>query len=198
MLKGQDVDTVILLCTDNTVYLGEDRNGFLTQAEKRKDGTYHICGPISLASSDRISRIVSCLTQLLEPLWHKKLIFISPMPRYLRARCCEEKGHMPNWEGFRSTISGKLNCVAHQIKNRLQDKGWRNFWVLNPQNAFADLSPGEVWGTNPVHPKARAYQELASSMTFNLGLMEGPAEAAVEARGQKRPRSGGSTSQRQS
>jgi hypothetical protein len=58
-------------------------------------------------------------------------------------------------------MMGALAEAKHHIKDLLFHAGKRNFKVLDPNICNNNITEGEVWGHDPVHPLPPVYKKIA-------------------------------------
>ena len=114
-----------------------------------------------------------------------RVIFLTPMPRYLYKGCCASEDHLVNRgdEDFEDTIRGGLQEVRNYYKDFLFTNGLRGFTVRNPGHAVPehDDAGTPLWTEDPVHPSFEGYNRIAD-------LIEAEARSLI---GGKAKRQGG-------
>ncbi len=104
-----------------------------------------------------------------------KVIFVSPLPQYVWARCCSDPEHIINSKRptFAADMGRGLRDLTINLRNMLFMRKLKNVTVLNLTEALGiipgDGSSGEgldriidLWGSDPVHPSREVYIRLAN------------------------------------
>jgi hypothetical protein len=96
----------------------------------------------------------------------RKVIFLTPMPCYVRG-CCTRPDHAPNRleEGFEEQLKkGLVECRGY-FKDFLFTSGLRGFSILNPGLCLPAVDEGGavmmLWGLDPVHLLKEGYLFIA-------------------------------------
>ena len=91
--------TVVLQFLDSTFYFTRRKEGGLLPAKRGEDGRYHVEGDSVFALMElHVYSIFNQAKPLLVLAGDLMKILISPLPRYLKERCCGNKKHVPNLE----------------------------------------------------------------------------------------------------
>jgi hypothetical protein len=159
-------DIVVVHCFDNVSYMARSEEGGDLPIRKFVTGDYHVEGDLVLASKERLHMFfVNCLP-VLKLLENRKVIILSPLPRYLYVSCCGRADHAPNRleDGFEDSIRKSLQEVRNYYKDFLFTNGLRGFVILNPGHCvpFEDEEGAELWGMDPVHPLQDGYRRIAA------------------------------------
>ncbi len=93
-LKLTRNDTVVLDLLSNVALLGTDDNGLPTEAMQAEDGRYHVVRSLATAPPSVVKKNLALCTPLSEFLGNAGTVLISPVPRYVYNRCCENVGHV--------------------------------------------------------------------------------------------------------
>ncbi len=117
-----------------------------------------------MAGKERIHIYFKNCLPFLRLLDGKKVVFLTPMPRYLRG-CCVRLDHAPNRleESFEEQLrKGLIECRGY-LKDFLFTSGLRGFTILNPGLCLPalDENGSAVWGLDPVHPLKKGYMPIA-------------------------------------
>jgi hypothetical protein len=167
-------DTVILDLLSNSAFMGSDSNGLPTEAVRAKDGRYHIIGSMSVAPISCAKKILQSCSPLAEALRGTGVVLLSPVPRYIHSKCCEDPSHIENFED--QDLDGEIVDGLEGFKRVLQNWGNENellFTVIDPtmltdscdlplkSRVTDDGQP--LWSVrDPVHLTEGAYQDLAA------------------------------------
>jgi hypothetical protein len=129
----EEDDIIVVHCFDNIVFMSRSEEGGDLPIRRFPDGVYHVEGDLVLASKERIHMYFKNCLPFLRLLEGRKVIFLTPMPRYLRG-CCMRPDHAPNRleEGFEEQLrKGLVECRGY-FKDFLFTSGLRGFSILNP------------------------------------------------------------------
>jgi hypothetical protein len=117
-----------------------------------------------LATRERQAIMLDNLEPLLRILRNRKVIIVTPMPRYLYQSCCDREDYAPNKteDGFEDKLRRNLGEFRLNFKKLLFLRNYR-FKVVDPSPALPLVNEegAAVWGKDPVHPLERGYQLLA-------------------------------------
>jgi hypothetical protein len=99
----------------------------------RSNGKYHLGGKVVVAPPDTFKRVVENVIPVLKEKGTKPCVIIPPLPRYLFARCCSDKGHCSNMheKDYQDvTMSGFIQLRSNLIW-LLVASGLKNFKVMD-------------------------------------------------------------------
>jgi hypothetical protein len=110
-----------------------------------------------------------------------KVICVSPLPRYVWARCCTDPQHIINSEkeSFASDMGRGLRDLTINLRNVLFMRKLKNVFVVNSTEALGIIPSDQgsdegldriiaLWGSDPVHPTREAYQRLAAKIAARV------------------------------
>jgi hypothetical protein len=118
---------------------------------------------------------------MLEAARGRNCILVSPLPRYLKAGCCQDVEHMANrgTEGFERQLLQDLMEMADNQRDFTFTAGYRQFKILDPMVSWRALPQEEVWATDPTHPTAAAYKKIAVGVIhLNMHMESGAKKRA--------------------
>jgi hypothetical protein len=95
-LKLEKSDTVILDLLSNTTFMGTNGDGLPSEASRAEDGKYHVSRSLTVAPSLFTKKVLATCQPLCEELRKTGCVLISPVPRYVNRKCCDEVGHIDN------------------------------------------------------------------------------------------------------
>jgi hypothetical protein len=151
----------VLQLWDNCNYFVRDEDGGLTAPKKEYDGKYHIKGAATFAHQDTQLIMFKKSLQVLDAVKDMRRIVLSPLPRYLQARCCPSKSHVTNFED--EDYRQKLETAVYEAKDNIRGycfrEGYRNLRVLGTWHLVK--KEADIWGTDPVHMMEAGYNTLA-------------------------------------
>jgi len=161
-------------------------------------GEYHVEGDIVLASKERLYLFFKNCLPFLTLLAGRKVIFLTPMPRYLYVGCCNVEDHAPNRQDpdFESKMRKELQGVRDMFKDFLFTSGLRGFVVRNPGVCVPkeDASGQPLWGNeDPVHPLTEGYNLIGDLLCEEIVNLTKKKQSGKRAGGhleaaKKRPR----------
>ncbi len=67
-------------------------------ALKGKDGRYHAMGKLSVIGKESLREYFMMMQPIFKACKDHKVIVVSPLPRYVWARCCSDPEHIVNSE----------------------------------------------------------------------------------------------------
>jgi hypothetical protein len=165
-------DFIVIDPLSNSAFCGTGDDGAPVQLSRDSNGKYHCPGSLSVITSHMIKKAMSSFNPVVETL---KLFIISPVLRYVSAKCCEDQSHIDNFgtRGLQRDLINGLENILELIQ------GWgehypehfeiidtnetlvpsAEYWAEAPFNGEPLWQPG-----NPVHLLARAYDELATKV----------------------------------
>jgi hypothetical protein len=104
---------VIIYCLDNSSFCCANSDGQLSAITKQKGGIYHVVGEIVVVHEVTLTAAVTKLKRILLACGNRKLIIITPGPRYLSTPCCCINDHCTH---FLVPDSGlKLMCYLARL-----------------------------------------------------------------------------------
>jgi hypothetical protein len=176
----------------NSAFCGTDAEGAPKSIRKDQSGRYHCEGHLSLITNQMCTIKLTVCDPILETVKDHNVIILSPIPRYITARCCGDPGHLQNFNS--KTLSWDIVQGLEMISELLQ--GWaesksKNVEVMDTVGCIVGAMPlkearfndGPLWAPeDPVHCVNGAYEALAdkASEFFQDGEDDQPAH--------KRPR----------
>jgi hypothetical protein len=173
-------DVIVVHCFDNVVFMSRSEEGGDLPIRRFPDGSYHIEGELVLAGKERIHMYFKNCLPFLQLLEGRKVVFLTPMPRYLRG-CCVRLDHAPNRleDGFEDQLRRGLTECRGYFKDFLFTSGLRGFTILNPGHCLPPMEDngGSLWGLDPVHPVKEGYTRIADMICEAAVKLGGRAEA---------------------
>ena len=174
---------VIFYLLDNSVYYARWEDGSTIPARRGHDGQFHVDGDLVVATKQTQEKVFEMVGELLSLVKGRKRVVVLPLPRYITAGCCDDDDHIPNRRSasFSSKIREELGDLRRHFRDYLFLAGMRDTMVVDPNISVRSLAATEVWGDDPVHPKATVYAKIASdllSMRSEAGFKRGADGAA--------------------
>jgi hypothetical protein len=117
------------------------------------------------------------LQPLFKAIKNFKVIMLTPLPRYLWHRCCDNRAHLTNSEeeNFAREMGSRIRELQIQLRNMIFMRKLKGVSVLNAVEALgiAQSTDSEeadldrilaLWGPDPVHPTTAAYRILSEKI----------------------------------
>ncbi len=78
--------------------MGTDSYGLPTEVIRAKNGSYHVIGSLTVAPISCAKNILSACTPIAEALKNTDVVLLSPVPRYMHTKCCDDPIHVENFD----------------------------------------------------------------------------------------------------
>jgi hypothetical protein len=183
-LKLEKNDTVILDLLSNSTFMGTDGDGLPSEASRAEDGRYHVVGSLTVAPSSFTKKVLATCQPLCEELRKSGCILISPVPRYVHGKCCDDAGHIDNFDDADrdEEIAFGLEGVKKLLHTWATDNNLM-YEVIDPTmlNDSCDLgiktrvsnSGQQLWSADdPVHLTSEGYRDLADIILAHIRAAE--------------------------
>jgi hypothetical protein len=189
---------IILYNLDSSAYRAATMDGDNPQLVPARQlnggGGYHLDGELVITPKEIFQKILKVCVPLLQLHPEVQKLVLSPSPRYWLTKCCEEPGHIPNFNQpeYEEEMFSGLASLRRVIKDYLFMQHISNFRVLNPFLVFADTSGRaiqqeaidavrDIWGPDPVHPSLDCMDKLATKIMSIVTGEENSAETTSTA-----------------
>jgi hypothetical protein len=172
---------VVLQLLDNVSYECKTEFGDRLLPRKSGDGRYHAPGELSVIGKDTLREYFMLLQPIFRACKDYKIICVSPLPRYVWARCCEDPQHITNSEkeSFAADMGRGLRDLTINLRNMLFMRKLKNVCIVNSTEAMGIIPSDQgteegldrviaLWGSDPVHPTRGAYQRLATKIATRI------------------------------
>jgi hypothetical protein len=165
-------DRLVLDLLSNSIFMGTDVDGLPTASVQGEGGTYHIPGSLTVAPVPVTKKILANCSQigkLCSTVKHVTLI--SPIPRYITGKCCDDNNHVENYDNddFETEIINGLE----------QQKRLLDVWAAEHQLCYRIVDVTEL--VDPVEPILR---NRVTRTGIPLWSMWDPVHLADEAYGE--------------
>jgi hypothetical protein len=165
-------DRLVLDLLSNSTFMGTDVDGLPTASVQGEGGTYHIPGSLTVALVPVTKKILANCSQigkLCSTVKHVTLI--SPIPRYITGKCCDDNSHVENYDSdeFETEIINGLD----------QQKRLLDIWAAEHQMCYRIVDATEL--AEPVEPILR---NRVTRTGIPLWSMWDPVHLAEEAYGE--------------
>ena len=90
---------------------------------------------------------------------------MSPLPRYLHTRCCEEEDHISNLDDvdYKSNLEDAVLSCRRNLKDFAFRQGVRSVRTMFPWSQLKKIED-DLWPSDPVHMCDRGYTALANQV----------------------------------
>ena len=157
---GEDC-TVVFQLFDANYYLAKSDEGGLLPIRKLVTGDYHVEGELSFAPKELQYSIFCTAKPLLEVAGGRRLILLTPLPRYLLSSCCSNPDHVSNMkeDSYRKDQELAVFECKKNVKDFCFRHGIRNVRVSSPWTAVKEIGD-DVW-FDSVHLTKEGYTATA-------------------------------------
>ena len=128
-LEGEPNNTVVVLqFLDTSLFMARTEEGGLVPAWKGLDGAYHVDGDSVLVPKELQYNTFQLILPIFEAVGDRKMIIVTPIPRYLLQRCCSDPEYVPNLasEDYRKLLEDAVFDCRKNFKDFAFSKGLRN------------------------------------------------------------------------
>ncbi len=84
---------VVIYCLDNSSFCCANADGQLSALSKQNDGVFHLVGEIVVVHEITLAAAVTNLKRIILACGDRRVIIITPGPRYLTQPCCCSNEH---------------------------------------------------------------------------------------------------------
>jgi hypothetical protein len=177
---------VVIYCLDNVSFCCANSDGQISAINKLKDGNFHVVGEIVVVHEVTLAAAVTNLKWIILACGDRRVIIITPGPRYLTQPCCCDGSHcvhllIPD-AGLKMMadlarlhlfiqrrISSSANCLVVPACDLLAGKKGASL-----EEALAAFS---TWGT--VHGPTASYTRIALALVDGYFGKSAPAAPVV-------------------
>jgi hypothetical protein len=192
-LKLGKKDTVVCDLLSNVVFMGTNSDGLPTEAVRAEDGSYHIVGSLTIAPPSLTKKILSGCSKLARVLKETGTVLVSPIPRYVFGKCCDNPDHIENFED--PELDEEVVSGLEGVKKILQN------WAIDHDLCFEIIDPTLLSDTrdlglrerttstgqrlwrrdDPVHLTSEGYRDIAQAVADSV--VSGPIEDSASLTG---------------
>ena len=175
MVDEPEDSLVVFQFLDSSLFLARTEDGGLSPAKRGQDGVFHVEGESTLAPKDFQYGVFQMIKPLIEAVGNRRVILISPIPRYLLRACCNDEGHIPNIRSpdYRRFLEDSIFDCRKHLKDFSFRLGLRRVKILGPWNSIRRLGDG-IWSSDPVHPSPEAYDCIAGAVVELAAALNTP------------------------
>jgi hypothetical protein len=192
-LKLGKKDTVVVDLLSNVVFMGTDGDGLPTEARRAEDGSYHVVGSLTIAPPSLIKKVLAGCSKIALALKETGTVLVSPIPRYVFSKCCNNPEHIENFED--SELDEEIVLGLEGVKKIMQNWAIEHdlcFDIIDPTMLVdpCDLglrerttSSGQrLWRQDdPVHLTTDGYRDIAHAIMESV--VSGPAVVSASTTG---------------
>jgi hypothetical protein len=192
-LKLGKKDTVVCDLLSNVVFMGTNGDGLPTEAIRAEDGSYHIVGSLTIAPPPLTKKILAGCSKLARALKETGTVLVSPIPRYVFSKCCDNSEHIENFED--PELDEEVVLGLEGVKKILQN------WAIDHDLCFEIIDPTLLSDTrdlglreratstgqrlwrrdDPVHLTTEGYRDIAQAIADSV--VSGPIEDSASLTG---------------
>ena len=166
---------VVYQLLDNSFYLARTEEGGLIPAVRESiGGKYHIQGELVFTPKELQYSVFTTVKPVFDEASSHQQILISPLPRYLRDRCCNDIDHVANLEeeDYAANLEESIQSCRKNLKDFAFRQGIRNLRVICPWTNLRKLTIN-LWPVDPVHMCEEGFSALAEQVITTAKQNEG-------------------------
>jgi hypothetical protein len=170
-----DPEVVVLQLFDSSCFFARTEDGSRMMPRKQPDGRFHIQGELVVCPVETQLELLNTMKPVFDAVGHKAGVFVTPMPRYVIAGCCEDPTHVSNREDrhYRADMDLQLDSLKQTVKNFLFNTGRRNFKIFDTMMNLKGLEDADMWCTDPVHPIESMCGRIADGVKKVVAKLQG-------------------------
>jgi hypothetical protein len=175
-LKLGKKDTVVVDLLSNIVFMGTDKDGLPTEARTAEDGSYHVFGSLTIAPLSLTKKVLAGCSKIAHALKETGTVLVSPIPRYVFRKCCDNSEHIENFED--PELDEEMVLGLEGVLKILQNWAIEHdlcFEIIDPTLLADPCDPGlrerttsaghRLWRQDdPVHLTADGYKDIAQAI----------------------------------
>jgi hypothetical protein len=176
-----DNTVIVIQLLDNSVFECLTGQGDKILPKRGKDGKYHALGELRVIGKDALRDLFMLMQPVFKAIKGYRGVILSPLPRYIWHRCCENPSHITNSESpsFAKDMGQGLKDLTMNLRNMVFMRKIRGASVLNTVEALGIVPDSEgrsldiervlaIWGSDPVHPSPAAYRILSGKIVEKI------------------------------
>ena len=158
---------------DSSVYFSSSDSGELSLPKRGEDGRYHVLGELAYAEWAVLKKIFNTSSPLLRAAGSCMKLILSPLPRYVQGKCCEDKQHITNYRtsGYATEMGNSLAQIYSWLGDLAHGKRILDYEVVCVSSIVGmEGNPNKrelakLWGSDPVHLTKAGYQKVADKLS---------------------------------
>jgi len=164
---------VVMMGLDNGVFYQEDEDtGNLTLPATGEDGAHHVHGSLEVAGPKKVKGMMYDCKDVFDLFKENKKVVITPMPRWFRTPCCEDRGHCTNirMPNYRRGMLQDLTGLKDAVDDYCREEGMRMYKVVSGGELVgfkAEMEEDEAMrllGQDAVHLAPGGYACMAENL----------------------------------
>jgi hypothetical protein len=165
-INEQSPTMLIFVGLEESFYMAQDETGHTLPARKAPDGHFHVDGELIVGGKE----VQMKLFKLLDPIWDldkdRKMVVISPMPRYITGSCCDDPQHIPNRsaQNYESVLQSGLEGVKNAMKAYLHSGSHQNCRVLDAARDMEGLANDAIWEADHKTPRPVIFDRMVKAL----------------------------------
>jgi hypothetical protein len=199
-LELSNRDTVVLDLLSNSAFMGTDSYGLPAETVMIEDGRYHVIGNLTVAPISCVKKILAACVPVAGALRNMGVVLLSPVPRYMDAKCCDDQTHVENFDD--PDLDEETGDSLEAYKRALQNWGMENellFTVVDPTiltdscdcpiKSRVTEDGVSIWSQrDPVHMTSATYRNLAAVISDTALSVDPTDSASAAGSGSGQPR----------
>ena len=157
---------------DSSVYFSSSDSGELSLPKRGEDGRYHVMGELAFAEWAVLKKIFNTSSPLLRAAGGSMKLILSPLPRYVQGKCCDDKQHITNYRttGYATEMGNSLAQIYTWLGDLAHGKRIIDYEVVCVSSIVGmEGNPSKkelakLWGSDPVHLTPAGYQKVADKL----------------------------------
>ena len=157
---------------DSSIYFGSSDSGELSLPKRGEDGRYHVHGELALAEWAALKKIFNISAPLLRAAGGNKKLILSPLPRYVQGKCCDDRQHITNYgtKGYATEMGNSLAQIYSWLGDLAHGKRIVDLevvcvsTVVGMEGNPSKKELAKLWGSDPVHLTTAGYQKMADKL----------------------------------
>ena len=157
---------------DSCIYFGSSDSGELSLPKRDEDGRYHVLGELALAEWAALKKIFNISALLLRAAGGNMKLILSPLPRYVQGKCCDDRQHITNFgtKGYATEMGNSLAQIYTWLGDLAYGKRIVDFdvvcvsTIVGMEGKPSKKELAKLWGSDPVHLTSAGYQKMADKL----------------------------------
>jgi hypothetical protein len=129
---------VVIQLLDNSVFECLTEQGDKVLPKRGGDGKFHTPGNLKVIGKDSLRELFMLMQPVFKILKNFSVVVLSPLPRYLWHRCCNDPTHIVNLEqtDFANDMGRGLKDLTTNLRNMIFMRKLRGVTVMNSVEAL--------------------------------------------------------------
>ena len=140
--------------------------------KRGEDGRYHVHGELALAEWAALRKIFNISAPLLRAAGGNKKLILSPLPRYVQGKCCDDRQHITNFvtTGYATEMGNSLAQIYSWLGDLAHGKHIVDYdivcvsTVVGMEGNPSKKELAKLWGSDPVHLTPAGYQKMVDKL----------------------------------